>query len=253
MRCRIPRKIPRCCQRRIGVGTGNRQDMNRPSRTLHPACVGPHRAQAIRDLEKTPRSVQTRTRDSAARGPRHALHCLEWPAGKANAEVRYLRSQQQATWYCHLHGRLSHYRPVWLGIHIQAMWKDCTRRRWCPQSDDLQSDHEGRSSHRCNSVASLPTWRTNYINQWPILTDLMKLLEWWSLKWSLRLQRLLWIYWPVHAGVSGNKRICVLATTADITLGLQLGRADVPKGLRGFLNMNRLEHHSTDRLKEREM
>ena len=43
----------------------------------------------------------------------------------------------------------------------------------------------------------------------------------------------------------------MLAGTADITLGLQLGRAEVLRGLRNFLNTDRAEHHSTDRLKER--
>ena len=42
-----------------------------------------------------------------------------------------------------------------------------------------------------------------------------------------------------------------LASTADITSGLQLGRADALKSLRSFLNMDRPEHHSIDRLKER--
>ena len=37
----------------------------------------------------------------------------------------------------------------------------------------------------------------------------------------------------------------------DITSGLQLGRAEVLRGLRNFLNMDRPEHHSIDRLKER--
>ena len=68
---------------------------------------------------------------------------------------------------------------------------------------------------------------------------------------SLRLQRLLWIYCPGHAGVSGNERADRLASTADITFGLQLGRAEVLRGLRNFLNMDWPEHHSIDRLKER--
>ena len=68
---------------------------------------------------------------------------------------------------------------------------------------------------------------------------------------SLRLQRLLWIYCPGHARVSGNDRADGLANTADITSGLQLGRAEVLRGLRNFLNMGRPEHHSIDRLKER--
>ena len=68
---------------------------------------------------------------------------------------------------------------------------------------------------------------------------------------SLRLQRLLWIYCPGHAGVSGNERADRLASTADITSGLQLGRAEVLRGLRTFLSTDKPEHNSTDRLKER--
>ena len=68
---------------------------------------------------------------------------------------------------------------------------------------------------------------------------------------SLRLQRLLWIYCPGQAGVSGNERADRLASSADIRSGLQLGRAEVLWGLRDFLNMDRPEHYSTDCLKER--
>ena len=75
--------------------------------------------------------------------------------------------------------------------------------------------------------------------------------DWHTAIHSLRLQRLLWIFCPGHAGVSGNKQADRLASTADITSGLQLGRAEVLRGLRNFLNMDRPEHHSTDHLKER--
>ena len=68
---------------------------------------------------------------------------------------------------------------------------------------------------------------------------------------SLRLQRLLCIYCPGHAGVSGNEWAHRLASITDITSGLQLGRAEVLRGLRNFLNMGRPEHHSIDRLKEK--
>ena len=74
---------------------------------------------------------------------------------------------------------------------------------------------------------------------------------WHTAMHSLRLQRLLWIYCPGHAGVSGNERADRLASTADITSGLQLGRAEVLRGLRNFLSTDKPEHHSTDRLKER--
>ena len=45
-----------------------------------------------------------------------------------------------------------------------------------------------------------------------------------------------------YARVSGNERADRLAST---------DRAEVLRGLRNFLNMDRPEHHSTDRLKER--
>ena len=94
-----------------------------------------------------------------------------------------------------------------------------------------------------------------------ILTHLMNLLQkvesemgcpdWHTVMHSLRLQDLLWIYCPGHAGVSGNRRADKLASTADITAGLQLGRAEVLRGLRNFLKMDRLKHHSIDCLKDR--
>ena len=42
-----------------------------------------------------------------------------------------------------------------------------------------------------------------------------------------------------------------LHTICVILSGLQLGRTEVLRGLRNFLNMDRLEHHSINRLKER--
>ena len=65
-----------------------------------------------------------------------------------------------------------------------------------------------------------------------------------------RLQRLLWIYCPGCAGVNGNERADRLASTAAAA-DLQLGRAQFLRGLRNFLNMDRPEHQSTDRRKER--
>ena len=75
--------------------------------------------------------------------------------------------------------------------------------------------------------------------------------DWHTAMHSLRLQRLLWIYCPGHAGISGNKRADRLASTADITSGLQLDRTEMIRGLRNFLNTDRLKHHSIDRWKER--
>ena len=73
---------------------------------------------------------------------------------------------------------------------------------------------------------------------------------WHTAMHSLQLQRLLWIYCPGHARASGKLQADRLASTADITFGLQLGRAEVLRGLRNFLNMDRPGHHSSDRPKE---
>ena len=61
----------------------------------------------------------------------------------------------------------------------------------------------------------------------------------------------LWIYCPGLAGVSEIEWADRLASTADITSGLQLGRAEVLRGLRNFHNTDKPEHHSIDRLRER--
>ena len=100
-----------------------------------------------------------------------------------------------------------------------------------------------------------------YLHHAIILTDSMNLLQkvesgmgcsdWHTAMHSLQLQRLLWIYCLGHAGFSGNERADRLASTADITSGLQLGRAEVLRGLRNFLSTDKPEHHSIDRLKER--
>ena len=45
------------------------------------------------------------------------------------------------------------------------------------------------------------------------------------------------------SGISGDERADRLASTADITSGLQLGRTEVLRGLRNFLNMDKPEHH----------
>ena len=108
-----------------------------------------------------------------------------------------------------------------------------------------------------HAIQWLASQRDARITHVVVLTDSMKLLQkmesgmgcpdWHTAMHSLRLQRLLWIYCPGHAGVSGNERADRLASTADITSGLQLGRAEVLRGLRNFLNTGKPEHHSIDR------
>ena len=75
--------------------------------------------------------------------------------------------------------------------------------------------------------------------------------DWHTSMHSIRLQRLVWIYCSGRAGLRGSEQADRLASTADITSGLRLGRVQVLRSLRNFLNMDRPEHHSVDRPKEK--
>ena len=54
-----------------------------------------------------------------------------------------------------------------------------------------------------------------------------------------------------HAGVIENERADRLASTADITSGLQLDRVQMLRGFRNFLNIGRPEYHRSDRWTEK--
>ena len=187
-------------------------------------------------------------------------HCREWPAVKANAEVQMLveASSKPHDIVIYTDGSVTRDRSGW-GFTVKQGGRTV---------------HEDNGAHRVTtSSLTMEVEAVTHAIQWLespydaqithaiILTDSMNLLQkvetgmgcpdWHTALHSLRLQRLLWIYCPGHAGVSGNERSDRLASTADITSGLQFGRAEVLRGLRNFLNMDRPEHHSIDRLKER--
>ena len=134
--------------------------------------------------------------------------------------------------------------------------------------------HEDSGAHRvttssltteveavAHAIQWLASQRDAQITHAIILTDSMNLLQkvesgmgcpnWHTVMHSFRPQRLLWIYCPGPARVSGNERADRLASTADITSGLQLGRAEVLRGLWNFLSTDKPEYHSNDHLKER--
>ena len=101
-----------------------------------------------------------------------------------------------------------------------------------------------------------------------ILTDSLNLLQmaesgmvcpvWNTAMHSLRLQRLHESTaqgMPESFGMNGQTRVswnarADVASTADITSGLLLGRVGVLRGLWNFLNTDRPQHHSIDCLKE---
>ena len=108
-------------------------------------------------------------------------------------------------------------------------------------------------------MASLPAWRTDHtrhhshrVNVPPakvgVWNGLPRLVHSHAQSSTTKSS---WIYCPGHTGVGWNERADRLASTADVTSDLQLGRAEVLRGLRNFLYMVRPEYHSTDRLKRR--
>ena len=113
----------------------------------------------VRDWEK--RLVELMPHYKTLMSENLGTHCHEWSVEKSQCRsTNVCRSQQQATWHRDLHRRFSQNGPVWLGVRGQA--GKCTRRQWSRQSHDLQSDHGGRSSHTCNTVAIRLAWSTDY-------------------------------------------------------------------------------------------
>ena len=60
-----------------------------------------------------------------------------------------------------------------------------------------------------------------------------------------------WVYCPGHTGVDGNDRADRLAGKATITSGLRLGRSEVLRNLRHYLQAQSRGHHTIDHLEER--
>ena len=196
----------------------------------------------------------------AVREPRHTL---PWMASwKTNAEVQMLVEANSKPHDIMIYTDGSVTRD-WSGWGITV-------------KQGARTVHEDSGAHRVTtSSLTMEVEAVTHAIQWlvsqhdarithaVILTDSVNLLQkvesgmgcpdWHTAMHNLWLQRLLWIYCPGHAGVSGNERADRLASTADITSGLQLGRAEVLRGLRNFLNTDKPEHHSIDRLKEREV
>ena len=104
-----------------------------------------------RDWEKRP--VQTLLRDFAVRDTA-SNDQLEKPMQKYDC-LSKSTARHMTSWST----RMTQSQGTGLG---QAGWKACTRNQWSPQSHNLQPDHGGRSTHTCNTVASLSAWRANH-------------------------------------------------------------------------------------------
>ena len=69
---------------------------------------------------------------------------------------------------------------------------------------------------------------------------------------DIHLRKLMWVYFPGHAGVKRSDRADRLAGKATLTNGLLLGRPKVLRSLRHYLRVQKQGYYTIDRLEERE-
>ena len=193
----------------------------------------------VRDWEKRP--VEFKPYYKTLLSENLGTHWHEWPAGKTNAEVQMFveANSKPHGIVIYSDGSVTRDRSGW-GFTVKQGGRTV---------------HEDSGAHRVTTssltmeveaVTHTVSQRDAQITHAIIITDSCKMgcPDWHTAMHSLRLQRLLYIYCPGHAGVSGNERADRLENTADITSGLL-------RGLRNFLNLDRSKHHSNNRLKER--
>ena len=75
--------------------------------------------------------------------------------------------------------------------------------------------------------------------------------EWNVLMVDIHLRKLLWVYCPGHARVKGNDRADTLVGKAIHTSDMLLGRSEVLRNLRHYLQAGGQGHHAIDRLEQR--
>ena len=67
---------------------------------------------------------------------------------------------------------------------------------------------------------------------------------------DIHLRNILWVYCPGHVGMKENDRADRLAGKATLTTRLLLGRSEVLRILRHYLQAQSQGHHTTDRTEE---
>ena len=195
-----------------GVQTGKKQVMNGSSRTINPACMRSRRTQASKELGKTSIEFKPYYKTPLSENP--GTPCREWPASKASAEVQVLveANSKPHDIVIYTDGSVTRDRSGWSFTVMQG--GRTVHEDSGAHSHDLKPDHGGRSSHTCNTVASLSVWRTDFtyhhchrLIEPPAKDGVWNgLPDWHTAMHSLLLQRLLWIYCPWHAWVSENER-----------------------------------------------
>ena len=212
----------------------------------------------VRDWKKHP--VEFKPYYETLLPENRGTHCCEWPVGKAYAVVQMLVKANS--------------KPHDIVIYMD----NSVTRDWSGWGFTVKQDgrtvHEDTGAHIVmTSNLTMEVEVVTHAIQWLasqydaqtthaiILTDSKNLLQkvepgmgcpdWHMAMQCLRRQRCLWIYCPGHDRDCRNEWEDRLASTVDMTSGLQLGRAEVLKGLRNFLNMDRPDHNNIDCLKER--
>ena len=207
----------------------------------------------VRDWEKRP--VEFKPYYKTLLSENLGTHCREWPARKTNAEVQMLveANSKPHDIVIYTDGSVTRDQSGWGFLVKQGgrtVRKDSGAHRVTTSSLTMEveavthaiqwlaSQHDAQITHAVILTDSkggawngLPRLAHSHAQSLATKTSVD------LLSWARR--------------ISGNERADRLASTADITAGLQLGRAEVLRGLRNFLNTDKPKHHSIDRLKER--
>ena len=186
------------------------------------------------------------------------MHCREWPDEKTSAEATILveANSKPHDIVIYTDGSVTRDWFGW-GFTVKRV-EELYTKTIEPQSHDLQSDQGGRSSHTCSTMAILPARRTEYTHHFHRLSKPPAIGGVWNglptgtqpctafgCKYFCGSTTL---GMPESVGMNWADR---LSRTADVTSCLHLGRVEVLRGWKNFLNTDRPEHRSIDRLKVR--
>ena len=160
MRCRIPRIHSAMQSKKTRSVDWQEEVMDGQAEQSIPYVCDLTELKQVRDWEKAQLSSNPNM-GLCCQKTLHT-HCREWPARNANAEVQMLVDASRKPHDVVIHTDGSVTRNRW-GCGFTAKQGGRTLHEDSgAHSHDLQSDHGGRSSPTCNTVASFPTGHTDY-------------------------------------------------------------------------------------------
>ena len=190
--------------------------------------------------------------------PNLGRHCREWPEGKADAEMNLLieqKSRNPKDIVIYTDGSVTKNKSGW-GFTAKQNGKTIHEdsSTYNISTSSLTMEIEA-VTHALRWLASVDGMEES---QGFILTDSMNLLQkveigigtpdWHEAMNTIKLRKLTWIYCPGHAGVKGNERADKLAGKAISESSLRLGRSEILRKLRSYLQEQTADHHTIDRL-----